>query len=67
MIISVFNKEIAGLGGIKVAEIGMVVDTNVRAEGVLRTIEIEVTVGAVWMGGSVTHKVATETVAHPNA
>lgn len=40
MIISVFNKEIAGLGSIEVAEVGMVEDANVRAEGVLRAIEV---------------------------
>ena len=60
------HEEILRACGVEVAEVGVVVDTHMRAERVLGTVEVEIAIGAVGVFGGVADEVTAEAVAHPH-
>ena len=59
-----FYEEVLRARSVEVAEVGVVIDTYVRAERMLGAVEVEITVGAVGVFRDMAHEVAAETVAH---
>lgn len=48
-----FDKKVLRPRGVEVAEVGVVIDTHMRAKGVLGAVEVEVAIGAVGIFGGV--------------
>ena len=61
------DKQVPRPCGIEITEILIIINTYVRAERMLGTIKVEVTVGAVGILCNVTDEVTAEAVAHPYA